>query len=155
MATKIQKLVSWDNHILIICPCAGGNTMLESITSPRQDLSSSLISAFLGFVFIGNLETTTATVVLKLLLKTWLSLGFLSRTSSALNPNHRANAPLSVRTAAFPSHRWLRSPSFPWHTTPAPQYSIHREQREGGRQKLLSESYSFPLYFLWNQDMQH
>lgn len=147
MATKIQTCVPWDNHILIIRPCAGGNTMLESITSPHQDLSSSLISTFLGFVFIGNLETTAPTTVLKLL-KTWLSLGFLSRTSSALNPNHCASTPLSVRTAAFQSHHWLCSPLFFWHTPPSPQYSIHREQREGGRQKLLSGSYSFPLQFL-------
>lgn len=140
MATRIQKYVSWDNHILIIRPCAGGNTVLGSITSPCQGLSSSLISAFLGFIFIGNLETTAATRALKLLLKTWLSLGFLSRSSSALNPNHRASTPLSVRTGAFLSQRWATFTIVPL-TPPSPQHRIHREQGEGGWHKFLSGSY--------------
>lgn len=113
--------------------------MLGSITSPCQGLSSSLISAFLGFILVGNLETTVAMRALELLLKTWLSLGFLSRTSSALNPNHHASTPLSVRTGAFLSQRWAMFTIVPL-TPPSPQHRIHREQGEGGRQKFLSES---------------
>ena len=137
MANKIQKCISWDNHLLIICPCAGGNIVLESVTSPRQDLSRSLISTFLGLVFTGNLQTTAATTVLKLLLKTWLSLGFLSRTNSALNPNHHTDTPLTVRTAAFLSHCWLRLPPFPWHTPPFPAIQ-HSHGAEGRQQPETS-----------------
>lgn len=98
---------------MIICPCAGGNTAFESVTSPHQDLICSVISAFLGFVYIGNLETTTATMVLKLLLQTWPSPGFLFKTSCALTPNHRAFAPLSMRLAALQSHRGTTLPIIP------------------------------------------
>lgn len=110
---NIQKCVSWDSHVLIIRPSAGGNTAFESITSPHQDLSCSVISAFLGFVYIGNLETTTATMVLKLLLQTWLSPGFLSKTSRALSPNHHAFAPLSMRTRSPPEPSLHYAPYHP------------------------------------------
>lgn len=96
--------------MLIICPCAGGNTAFESITFPHQDLSSSVISAFLGFVFIGNLATITATMVLKQLLQTWLSPGFLSKTNCALSPNHCAFFP--------PEHEDCSPPEPLLHYTP-------------------------------------
>lgn len=154
MANKIQKYVSWENHILIMCPCAGGNTVFESITPPHQDLSCSLISAFLGFVFFGNLETAAAIMVLKLLLKTRLSLGFFSKTSSALTPNHCASTSLSVRTGSLPEPPLgyiCHHPSDTQHHSP--WCKIHKVQREGSRQKLLSMSHFFSISL--RKDMQY
>lgn len=131
--------------MLIICPSAGGNTVLGSITSPSQDLSSSLISSFLGSVFIANVETIAATVALKLLLQTWLSLGFSSRTSSALDLNHHASTPLSVRTSACTRHRQLHS--FGIHCLPLSTSITESRRKVADRNLLENLIFSFSNSF--------
>lgn len=145
MASKIQKCPLRQPHIDNMSLCKWKHNV------SAYNLSMSRPEQFSNFDFpevclhwkLGN---NTSHNSIKTSPQTWLPLGFLFMSSSALNTNNfAATTPLSMKAAAFPSHCWPVTIVPLTHTTVA---TIQQSQGAGRRQQ--SETYFRIILFLSN-----